>query len=262
MEKKCSKCLKIKNEIEFHKLKNGECRSLCKICQNNQSLLYSRKNANTINEKRRKKRLENVDEYRKKDKEKRNNFSISDKEKNKKYQEEYRKTNKETLKEYHKKYYLENKEHMIKKEEKYRTDNKDIISEKRKTKEYKEKRNSRREHRKKIDIIYAITCKMRKMLYHCFKSNGYTKKGKSQEILGCSFKEFKEYLESKFESWMTWENRGLYNGELNYGWDIDHIIPLSTAKTVEEVIKLNHYTNLQPLCSYINRVIKKDYLDT
>ena len=59
---------------------------------------------------------------------------------------------------------------------------------------------------------------------------------------------------------MNWENRGLFNGEINYGWDIDHIIPLSTAKTKEDLIKLNHYTNLQPLCSKINRYIKKDNL--
>lgn len=40
---------------------------------------------------------------------------------------------------------------------------------------------------------------------------------------------------------MNWDNRGLY------GWHIDHIIPLSSAKTEEEVYKLCHYTNLQPL---------------
>jgi hypothetical protein len=57
---------------------------------------------------------------------------------------------------------------------------------------------------------------------------------------------------------MTWENKGLYNGELNYGWDVDHIIPLSSVETEEEIIKLNHYTNLQPLCSKVNRDIKKD----
>jgi hypothetical protein len=56
---------------------------------------------------------------------------------------------------------------------------------------------------------------------------------------------------------MTWDNYGLYNGELNYGWDVDHIIPLSSVKTEEELIKLNHYTNLQPLCSKINRYIKR-----
>jgi hypothetical protein len=56
---------------------------------------------------------------------------------------------------------------------------------------------------------------------------------------------------------MTWDNRGLYNGQKNYGWDVDHIIPKSTAKTKEEVIKLNHYTNLRPRCSYLNRVEDK-----
>ena len=57
---------------------------------------------------------------------------------------------------------------------------------------------------------------------------------------------------------MNWSNHGLYNGQLNYGWDIDHIIPLSSVKTEEDVIRLNHYTNLQPLCSFVNRVIKRD----
>jgi hypothetical protein len=57
---------------------------------------------------------------------------------------------------------------------------------------------------------------------------------------------------------MNWNNRGLYNGTENYGWDLDHIIPLSSAKTEGEVIKLNHYTNIQPLCSYVNRDIKKN----
>ena len=62
---------------------------------------------------------------------------------------------------------------------------------------------------------------------------------------------------------MTWNNRGNWNGiptEINTAWDLDHIIPLSTAKTEEDVIRLNHYTNLQPLCSYTNRYNKKDNL--
>jgi hypothetical protein len=60
---------------------------------------------------------------------------------------------------------------------------------------------------------------------------------------------------------MSWENYGKYNGDFNYGWDIDHKIPLSSVNTEDEIIKLNHYTNLQPLCSYVNRHIKKDSMD-
>lgn len=57
---------------------------------------------------------------------------------------------------------------------------------------------------------------------------------------------------------MSWENQGKYNGELNFGWDIDHIIPISSAKSEEDILNLNHYTNLQPLCSKVNRDIKKN----
>ena len=62
---------------------------------------------------------------------------------------------------------------------------------------------------------------------------------------------------------MNWDNYGDPKDgilELNKTWDIDHIEPLSSAKTEEDIIRLNHYTNLQPLCSYYNRHIKKNFL--
>ena len=116
-------------------------------------------------------------------------------------------------------------------------------------------------NRKKLDIVFNLKESIRISIGNSFRNFGYSKKSRTHEILGCSFEEFRTYLESNFESWMTWENRGLYNGELNYGWDIDHKIPLSSTKTEEELIKLNHYTNLQPLCSYVNRNIKRDKID-
>ena len=121
-------------------------------------------------------------------------------------------------------------------------------------------RNKQMIDRKKLDKLYDLKCKIRILFAKCFYKYSKKKKIKSEIILGCSFGDFKLYLESKFENWMNWENKGLYNGEFNYGWDIDHIIPLSSAKTEEDIIKLNHYTNLQPLCSKVNRDIKKDHL--
>lgn len=110
----------------------------------------------------------------------------------------------------------------------------------------------------KTDYLFKLKRSIRSLICMCIKNNGFKKQSKTAEILGCSYDEFKLYIESKFEDWMTWDNKGMYNGELNYGWDLDHIIPISSAKTEEEIIKLNHYTNFQPLCSYTNRHIKKD----
>lgn len=63
------------------------------------------------------------------------------------------------------------------------------------------------------------------------------------EIIGCSLEELKLYLESTFEA-----NYGMPRSWMeSFEYEIDHIIPLSSAKSLEEVIKLNHYTNLQIL---------------
>ena len=60
---------------------------------------------------------------------------------------------------------------------------------------------------------------------------------------------------------MDWNNYGKYNGDFDYGWDLDHIIPISTATTEEDVYNLFKFTNYQPLCSKINRDIKGDKLN-
>jgi hypothetical protein len=108
------------------------------------------------------------------------------------------------------------------------------------------------------DIYYLFRCSISCSIKRCFSNKKIPKLLKTYDILGCAIEEFKEYIENKFEPWMTWENRGLYNGELNYGWDMDHKIPISSAETEEDIIRLSHYTNFQPLCSYTNRYIKKD----
>jgi hypothetical protein len=122
----------------------------------------------------------------------------------------------------------------------------------------KKLKNIRHKERMKFDIIYRLRHIFSTKLRKKFNNLYYKKSTKTEQILGCTFEEFKIYLESKFESWMTWENRGLYNGKPNYGWDIDHIIPISSAVTEEDVIRLSHYSNFQPLCSKFNRNIKRN----
>lgn len=108
------------------------------------------------------------------------------------------------------------------------------------------------------DTLFKLSKNIRGLIRASFKNSNNKKDSKTIFILGCEIDEFKKYIESKFEHWMNWNNYGLYNATLNYGWDLDHIIPLSSAKSKEELILLNHYTNLQPLCSFTNRNIKRN----
>ena len=93
-----------------------------------------------------------------------------------------------------------------------------------------------------------------------FKQCDLTKNERTLKILSCTIEEFKKHIESQFLNWMNWSNYGNICGtELQYNcsWDLDHIIPISSAKTEEEVYLLNHWSNFQPLCSKINRDVKK-----
>lgn len=170
----------------------------------------------------------------------------------------YHEANRDIIKKKAHNYYLNHRESIIKRTRQYDIDNRDVISKKRA--EYfqanKEKWNQYNKDRIKSDPVFAVKVTMRKTL--CKVMAGTHKSKRTEEILGCSFAEFKQHIESQFESWMSWENKGLYNRTMNYGWDIDHIIPLSSASTVEDIYRLNHYTNLRPLCSHINRNIKRD----
>jgi hypothetical protein len=175
----------------------------------------------------------------------------------------YKEKNKEKNKEYNKEYYLKNKEYYSNKAKEYNVINKE--KNKNKNKKYylnnKEYFSEYTKNRKKTDYLFKLKLLIRTSITNCIKKRGYTKNTKTYKILGCSYEEFKLYLESKFEFWMNWDKHGKYNGEFYYGWDIDHIIPISSADTEDDIIRLNHYTNLQPLCSKINRDIKRDRLD-
>jgi hypothetical protein len=93
--------------------------------------------------------------------------------------------------------------------------------------------------RAKKDPLFKMKRNFRGNIYGSFKRRGYSKNSKTNEILGGEWEVVKEYFESLFQEGMTWENMG--------EWHIDHIIPLCTSFTEDEVKKLCYYKNLQPL---------------
>ena len=260
--KVCKKCLTEKTFDGFYKNPKGKegYRPICKECHLNSGKKYNIENSEYLKEYKKQHRLKNKESVLKKEKEKRDTLTLDEKKSKSLYQKDWREKNFDKMKEYDKNYYNSNKDLILIRASKYRDENREKIKEY--LSNYKPIRNEKRNERLKSDVVFLLEKKIRNYIYESFKNNGYKKSSKTESILGCSFGEFKLYLESKFEPWMNWENRGLYNGELNYGWDIDHIIPISSAKTIEDVINLNHYTNLQPLCSFTNRYIKRDSINT
>jgi hypothetical protein len=78
----------------------------------------------------------------------------------------------------------------------------------------------------------------------------------SIKICGLKKEDFIDYLESKMEPWLSLSDYGFHTRRHNYGWDLDHIIPTNTVKTMDDFYKVYHYTNIQPLCSHTNRDLK------
>ncbi len=99
------------------------------------------------------------------------------------------------------------------------------------------------------DLLYKLRVNLRNRINTYLKLNNVNKSKKTFDVIGCSSEELKVHIEKQFTDGMNWDNKGFY------GWHIDHIIPLSSAKNDDEFYKLCHYTNLQPLWSKDN--IKK-----
>jgi hypothetical protein len=176
------------------------------------------------------------------------------------YNKEYRLKNIEKVKEYTKK---NNAKYRNENKSKLTIQNKEYLIQYRKINKVKinEQNKLYNLNKRKINPLYKFKCNLRSLLNGSMKKKGYIKNSKTNQIIGCTIDELIIYLESKFESWMNWDNYGNPKDnvlKINKTWDIDHIIPMCTAITEEDAIRLNHYNNLQPLCSYTNRLIKKD----
>ena len=103
----------------------------------------------------------------------------------------------------------------------------------------KDRLNAKHKAKRDNDPVFAISHRIRRTLNFAFTRKGYKKNGFARDIIGCSWEELKSHIESQFQDGMTWENRSL--------WHVDHKIPIASASSVEDVKRLNHFTNLQPL---------------
>jgi hypothetical protein len=149
----------------------------------------------------------------------------------------YRIDNKEKIKEYNTKWNKENQEYYKKYFEEYNKLNYEKEKERKLkwSRDNKEYSNNYQKQRKKEDILFRLKTNIRTSVNRYLK---YRSKH-TFDIVGCTPQFLKEHLESQFIDGMTWENRS--------EWHIDHIIPLSSAKTEDELYMLCHYKNLQPL---------------
>lgn len=185
-------------------------------------------------------------------------------------QKVWRSKNREKLAERAKNWYTKNKEYVLDQKRTYYTQNKETLLAKRKSyylnnktrilsylktwrennREYTRNlsRNYGRKHRKarnlyhlnkrRQDPQFDVACRLRIRMANKLRSK---KPQGMEELLGCSWKQLIEHLESQFKPGMTWDNRN--------EWHIDHIRPLASFDLTDEnqLREACHYTNLQPL---------------
>ena len=195
-------------------------------------------------------------DYRKNNKHKLKEYNIKNRDKILEYRRIYRKKNADVIKRKYKEgyynykekraiYYKENSEKIKKSSKKQRLEyykkNKDRLNKKNSEwhKNNKDKRNKRLRERRKTNHLCKLTHNLRVRSCQAFKKSRWNKKSSTKKLLGCEYETAFKHIEKQFTEGMTWDNHG--------EWHIDHIVPLASAKTEEELMKLFHYTNLQPL---------------
>ena len=143
-------------------------------------------------------------------------------------------------------YYEKNKESILEQKRQYYLKNKEKIAASRNKSLDKTNRN-RRIKRRNNDMS-RLKDNMRRRINKYFSDKRYIKNDNTEKILGNSFNSILDYL-NKNEYGFKYTDDGI---------DVDHIIPLSSAKTKCELIILFNYSNLQLLPSYYNKHIKRN----
>jgi hypothetical protein len=229
--KQCTKCKEVKELTEFAKQtsnKNG-LQSKCKDCDK----AYYQVNKDKIKAYKQAYYQVNKDKakaYREENKDRKAAWNKTyykiNKDKRRAYLKAYREANRDKIKTKNQEWKEANRENI----KAYREANKDKI---------KQKHRLYMRERKQTDDLFRLKNVLRQRTCLAFKRQGYAKNTKTQQMLGVDYEVAKAHIERQFKKGMSWSNHG--------EWHIDHIIPLASAKTEAELIKLCHYRNLQPL---------------
>lgn len=262
--KTCTHCGQEKPLNEFHKRASSKdgLMTWCKNCYAEWAADYYKKNKDSIQKKHK--------EYYSKYEVKERIRARTRTEEYKNRRREYEKTHKNIIKRKREKYYASHRTAIVAHNAEYRRKNPDKSRQWAKTyrerhkeqiakyqKEYAEKNRpkirERVNDRLHSDQLFKVKEQTRNMIRGSLRSKGHKKTSSTKDILGCDLDFFFEHLKR------TWFDRygRPWNGE---DFHIDHIIPLATAKTEDDVMRLCHYTNLRMLTPEEN-LDKHDKLD-
>ena len=251
--KLCTKCKIIKPLTDFFKRSksNDGCTTWCKQCYKIYNAGWYIKNIDKARETHAKYHLDNHEKnkaralsyaHSEQGIKKRREYYESHKEEIKEYHRQYREKNAEKIRARRRTYYYANKDKVAVWRKRYEDSHKEqlLASDKKYRQEHKKEINDKHIERLRSDPVFKLKEQLRCNIRDAFKRRGRNKTCKTTDIVGCDLDFLCDYL------FKTWENNygKPWNGE---PYHIDHIIPLATATTEEEVIKLCHYTNLQLL---------------
>ena len=107
--------------------------------------------------------------------------------------------------------------------------------------------------KRKLCHIKSMHARLSRLHRHALAQVNAIKTSSTFDALGYTPAEFKAHIEKQFINGMGWWNMK--------DWQIDHIIPISTAKNEQDVIALNQLSNLRPMWSSLNNK-KKSRVET
>ena len=128
--------------------------------------------------------------------------------------------------------------------------------------------NKWQKEKRETDHFHRLRGSLTNRLNSFLKKKSVRKNTSILNLIGCSKEELVKHIELQFYSnpttgeIMTWNNYGKYLFKGKNVWNIDHVKPMSMAKTMDDIVrlKLMNFKNLRPLWA-VDNMKKSDYVD-